>query len=179
MSIGIISILTFICIIDRCIIFKKCNVKWGKSLIPGYNKYILGKLSNKKKIGIVNAILHPIYYIYFIFCFMLELYVIQTYNSQVVVPINSDLDSKVYVSIPDNISNLVLYSKYILLVVALLTMIFWCIMMWNFTKQQKRSPWWILLWFAIPVIPYTVFANSKTIIVDGKKYTMKRVEVDE
>ena len=51
--------------------------------------------------------------------------------------------------------------------------------MWKFTIQQNRNPWWIMLWAIIPVIPYIVFANSSNVVIDGKKYVFKKVEVEE
>ena len=179
MTMEFILLCMFISIIARCILINKHDIKWWKGLIPGYNKYILGKISNKKKLGIINAILHPILFIYFIACFIFEVWIMREYSSQVIIPTNANMDSKVYLSVPDNIANIALYSKYGLILLSIVTMIVWCMMMWEFTKIHKRSPWWILLWFSIPVIPYCAFAMSNEVVIDGKRYKYQKVEINE
>lgn len=180
MSMGFIAMCTFACIIARCIIFKKREINWWKALIPGYNKYIFGNtICNKPKLGLLMSLLQPMLSIIFFLTFSFELWIMKTYTTQVLVPVNANLDSKVYVSMPDNISTLAIVSKYVLIAFALATIIVWCMMMWNFIKIQKRSPWWILLWAVIPVIPYCAFAISNEVVINKKKYILKKVEVNE
>lgn len=179
MSMDFVILCFLISIITRCILLKKHNIKWWKGLVPGYNKYLLGKISNKEKLGKINAILHPFFTIYLFACFVFEMWILQEYSSQVLIPTNVEMDSKIYLSVPDTIANIAIWSKYLLIVVGLVTLVVWCMMMWEFTKIHKRSAWWILLWFSIPAIPYCAFAMSNEVVIDGKRYKYERVEINE
>lgn len=179
MTFEILLILGFINMICRCIIFAKHNIRWWFAMIPGYNKYRIGKMANCKKIGIINAILHPLLIIYFFFCFGLELWIIDNYAVEVQVPTDGVSSSVIQVAVPENIANITIWSKYILIGFIAITVIFWAIMAWKFTMSQNKNPWWIVLWATISTIPYIYFAATKDYIVDGVRYTIKRVEVNE
>lgn len=180
MPIGLLTIFLFICLICRIIIFNKHDISWIKAIIPGVNKYQLGKLGGcKKLICWLNAIIHPLLCIYFFICFCIELWIIQTYSTEATIPYDTNIDSKIYVAVPKNIANIAIWSKYILIAIAIIALISWCIMMWKFTITHKKNTWWILLWAIIPVIPYCYFAASKDVIINGKRYTMKRVEISD
>lgn len=170
-----ILITIIICIVARGFIFSKHDIKPIKTIIPGYNKYLLGKICGKKKLGLLNAILLPICDIWFLFCTGYEQWIMQNYTEYVQVPYDTNINSTFEVVVPKDVANIAIYSKYILLGIAAICMVSWIILMWNFTKASKRSYWWILLWIAIPVIPYCAFAITKDIYIDGKHYTIKKV----
>ena len=180
MPIGILTILLIVCLICRCIIFSKRGIKCRNAFIPGYNKYKLGLAGGCKKwICILNGIIHPILHIFFIVCFYIEFWIIQNYSTEATISQDLSTDSRIYVSVPQNIANIAIWSKYILIAIAVIALILWCVMMWKFTMTNKKSPWWILLWAAIPAIPYCYFAATKDFTVDGKRYKMERVEIQD
>ena len=171
-----ILICFIVCIITKCIIFSKNNIRWWKGLIPAYNIYILGKIGNTKKIKWINAILLPFTYVYFIGCYIFELWIIRNYS--VLVRVNNSggmYSSDVRVEVPTWVANVSLTTKYILIFLALFAVICWCIMMYKFTKYHKKSTWWILAWAIIPAIPYSYFAVVNTIVVDGKLARIEKV----
>lgn len=164
----------------RYIIFKKRDVKRPiTAFIPGINKYKLGKLVGSKKLGILNAIFFILLGITFIGCFGIELYIIQNYVYQITNPIDGVSESTIEALVPKDIANLAIGSKYALIGIAFASIVVWSIMMWKFTIQHGRNPWWIMLWTIIPVIPYVAFAASPVVVIDGKKYTTTRVEISE
>ena len=179
MTIGFILALTFVCIVCRCIIFKKRDIKiiWG--ILPIVNKYKFGRIVGSKLIGILNAIFQTLVFLAFGFAFGLELWIIKNYSQEVKIPVNGTSSSTIQVYVPEDIANIAIWSKYILIGLAVIAIVMWSIMMWKFTIQQNRNPWWIMLWAIIPVIPYIVFANSSNVVIDGKKYVFKKVEVEE
>lgn len=173
MQIGTLFILLFSCLICRCIIFRKQDKKWWTAMIPGYNKLILGKLSNTKVLGILNCIFHVLLHLTFIFCLSYELWVIDKYAQEVQI---SETQSIVQVLVPVYIAKISQIAIYLLIGFMIIACIVWAMMMWKFTLTQKRSPWWILLWVIIPIIPYIYFANTSIIYCNGKKYIYKKVE---
>lgn len=180
MSLGTIMFFQIICLICRCIMFKKRDLTIKKALIPGVNKYWLGKLVKSKKLGIANGIAHTVFWLYFCVCFGIELWIMQNYAAYITVPTNDSAFSQVHVSLPENIANLAIWSKYVLIAVGVVTIILWCMMMWKFTIQHKRNPWWICLWAVIPVIPYIYFASiSDVVSIDGKRYSLQKVEIKQ
>ena len=180
MELGTILISTVICAICRCIMFKKRDIKWYKALIPGVNKYLIGKIAGLKKLAVANGIATTVFWLYFYACFGYELWIIQNYAVGVQTPYDASQGSMIQVAVPKNIANIAIWSKYILIAVALITLILWCMMMWKFTLKHKRSPWWILLWASIPVIPYIYFSCiSDVVSIDGKRYIIKKVEIKD
>ena len=60
--------------------------------------------------------------------------------------------------VPENVANVAIYSKYILLAkVATLSIMLWARLLWKFIIYQKSNYWWIILWVMIPVIPLCIF----------------------
>lgn len=178
MDLGTVMLFQIICLICRCIIFKKRDISIKRALMPAVNKYWLGKLVKSKKLGIMNAIAHTVFWLSFWFCFGLEMWIIQNYAAYIKVPTDNNAFSQIQVSLPPDIANLAVWSKYILIAIGIATIIFWCIMMWKFTIQHKRNPWWICLWTVIPIIPYIYFASiSDVVSIDGKRYSLQKVEI--
>ena len=164
-------ILLIICAVSRCIIFKKRDVKWWKGLIPAYNTYTMGKICDSKKLGLINAIIQTILFIYFFFCFGFELYLISEYAMNV----NLETYQQAYVVVPENIANIAIASKYILVGISAIAFGFWCLMMWQFIKVHKKNAWWIIVWAIIPAIAYAAFAISNDVYINGQLYTSERV----
>ena len=179
MTIGFILALMCICVACRCILLRKYDVKWVWGLVPGLNKYKLGKLTKSNVLSIILCIMSMLTLAVFGFCFGYEIWIIKNYSTQIKIPVNGSNLSKIEVVVPNDVANIAIWSKYILIGVAAVTLIFWCIIMWKFTIQQNRNPWWIMLWAIIPVIPYIVFAASSNVVIDGKKYKLQRVAVEE
>lgn len=178
MQIGTVIICMFISALARCVMFQKRDVKWWKALIPCYNKVILGKMSNSKKIGIINAIMLPVLYIYFLACFGYELWIMENYTQWVRTDPTATNDSLVQVVVPKEVANTAIYSKYVLIGLAAIALICWIIFAIKYVKANKLSYWWMLWWVIVPVVPYCYFAiSNKRIVINGKSYEMKRVEV--
>lgn len=180
MSLGTILLFMLICAICRASMFYKREIKVWHAFIPGLNKYDLGKSVGCRKIAVANAIMHTFYWVYFTFCFGYEIWIMQNYTYEVKVPYNGSVVSTVEVRVPESVANIAVYSKYLLIVIGIATLILWCIMMWKFTMKHKKNPWWIILWAAIPVIPYIYFAIiSDFVSKDGKRYKTQKVEIKE
>lgn len=180
MTIDVLLIVLFICAICKCIMFRKRNIKGFLAFIPAVNKYYLGKLINSKKLGLFNAISHTIFWIVFIFCFSYEFYIIENFADTATISSNYLEQSIISVSVPESVANMAVYSKYVLIVIGIITIIGWAIMMWKFTMQHEKSPWWIIAWVVCPVVAYLYFTALNTFTaIDGKKYTIKKVEVDK
>lgn len=179
MSLGYIILLTTLCMFCRCIIFKKRDINPICGLIPILNKYKLGTLVGSKRLGLITGILISIFHIAFLFAFGLELWIIDNYAYSVKQPYNTTDNSQIEAMVPTSIANLAMFSKYLLIAIATAALIFWCMLMWRFTIQHDKSPWWILLWAAIPAIPYIYFMFSSIVIIDGKKYVIQKVEFDK
>lgn len=173
----IIAIFSIICAICRCVIFKKRDAHWWQGIIPAYCTYKLGKLCDAKKLGLTNAIVQSVLFVFFFFSFGFELYLMSEYT----VNIDAETFSYAYVVVPENVAHIAIASKYILVGLAAIAFGFWCMMMWKFIKVHAKSSWWILPWAIIPVVPYAVFAISNDVYIDGHLYTSKRVlsEVDK
>lgn len=178
MTFDVLLISIVIGAICRCIIFKKRDTKWWLALVPIVSKYKFGELSNSKRLGILNAVASPIFNSLFIFCFGFELWMIQNYSAYIQVPTNIELDSQIIISAPEYISNIAIYSKYVLIAAGIFNWVVWCMMTWKFTMIHKKSPWWILLWATATPIPYIYFAATPSVVINGKLYTTQRVEVE-
>ena len=173
----IVTILVLTSIICKCIVFSKHQIKWYKALIPGYNKYLIGKFIEKKKLGLVNAILIPLTKIYLFLCYGFELWIIDKYAVSVQIPATETTKAmtRIEVYVPKNIADAAIISKYILLGLVFIAIIFWSIMMYKFTRKHNKTGWWIVLWAFVPAIPFLYFAISSTTIVDGKIVKIKKV----
>lgn len=169
-------ILVLICTICKSIIFKKQGIKVIKAFIPCINKYELGMIANTKKLAIANAILGLVFWPYFMVCLGYEIWIMQNYTSN--IRMSETTQSLVEVIVPENIANIAVYSKYALIILAIIIMICWCMMMWKYTMYQHKNPWWIVAWAIAPAIAYIYFAFTTTFVdKNGKKYHMKKVEV--
>lgn len=175
MEIGTILLLTLFCALCRCFIFNRSGIKWWVAFIPGVNKYKIGKLVGSKKLAIYNGISHVVFWLYFTYTFGYELYVLQNYATAV-----SNDGYGVEVTVPAEIANVITYTRYATIALAIFVLVGWCMMMWKFTILHKKSPWWIILWAVCPVIPYIYFnLINDFIAIDGKHYMYKKVDYHE
>lgn len=179
MTLGFILALYAVCTICRAVIFKRRDINPIFAFIPAVNKYKMGKMVGSKKLAKFNMIMHPLLFITFMFCFGYEIWIIKEYSYAIQVPKDGFSDSRIDVLVPDDVALIAVWSKYFLIAVAAITIVVWCMMMWKFTIQHERNPWWIMVWAIIPTIAYIAFAVSSTVVINGKKYTTKRVEVGE
>ncbi len=180
MTIGAVFILTIICAVCRAIMFYKRGIPVKQAFIPGFNKYKLGKSVGCKKLAIANGISHVVFWLYFAFCFGYEIWIMQTYAYAITLPSSEGEFSTVEVQVPTTIGTIAVATKYVLIAFALITLVLWCMMMWQFTMKHKKNPWWIILWAVIPVIPYIYFtAINDFVATDGKRYTVQKVEIKE
>lgn len=174
----LIILLSIICIVCRCVVFERQDIKWWKSFIPAYNKFLIGKIAGAKKVGLVTAIMIPFAKLYLLFCYLFEYYLIQNYATEVKIPYDNTVASQIQVVIPKDkayLANIAIYSKYLLIVIYVVALIMWFILMRRYIKQQKKSTWLLVISVICPVIVFFYFAISKTFMVEDKEYTMKRV----
>ena len=174
----LIILLSTICIVCRCVVFERQEIKWWKSFVPAYNKYLIGKIAGAKKVGIVSAIIIPFAKIFLVLCYLFEYYIIQNFATSVKVPYDNTVASQIQVVIPKDkayLANIAIYSKYLLIVIYVVALIMWFILMRRYIKQQKKSTWLLVISVICPVIVFFYFAISKTFMVEDKEYTMKRV----
>lgn len=170
-----LSIFYLICIIARGMFFHKSKDKWYKTFIPVYNIYTLGKLNNQKKLGLATGIVLTFTNLFFVFCFAYELWILENYTTNIQIPQALQQQGIINVAVPENVANVAIYSKYILLAVATLSIMLWSILLWKFLIYQKSNYWWIILWVMIPVIPYVYFGViRKKIVIDNKMYVFEK-----
>ena len=179
MEIGFVILLLFICVFCRCLIFRKNNIKTIWAILPIVNKYKFGQIVKSKKLGILNAIFSVLTASIFIFCLGYEIWIIKNYSQYAAIPTDGVSSTKIEVLVPQDVANIAIWSKYALIIIVTAYLILWAMMMWRFTIQQDRNPWWILCWTLVPVVAYIAFAISNYVVIDGKKYNLVKEEVKD
>lgn len=170
----ILLILFGVCIVERCFIFFQRDVSFWKALIPGYNKYVLGKLCNCKKLGIATAIFLLLLIGALIGIYNFEVWIVETYASNGVFV--NPATGQLILDVPEHIANWLQVFKYVIIGLAACSITAWSWLMLKFSQMHQKSNWWILLWALCPAIPYTMLAFSKQVAMYGKRYTVKKVE---
>lgn len=159
-------LIMIVALIFRGILFHAREEKWYKTLIPGYNKYILGKLSNSKKLGIASAVLNIITRVYFWIYLSLEIYMIKTYTKSVKV---DNGESVLVLDIPQDWLTWMPILAYILIIIAFVTFVLYIIMMRKFSIINGKSSWWMFVWALCPLFGYIYFSViNKTIYIPNK-----------
>ena len=161
-------IASIICIGARCVIFKQRDVRWWKALIPAYNKYILGKLANQKKLGIFNAIAQPILYSLLFVAYFYELWIMNNFQ------VNLYDANRIIVEIPDSARIIILTLRYSVIILAAITIFVWSFMMYKFSSMHGKSSWWIIMWAICPAVGFSYFALSDDVYIDNKHYRLKK-----
>lgn len=145
-----ISLLLIICTVLRAVIFNQRGEKFWKALIPFYNKYILGKLSDAKKLGIITTIFSGLTYFITIFSYNVELMMLST------IPSGTDI-TKIKEYIPDELMTLNDVTKAMMLIFGVILLFSWSLMMRQFSEKNNANTWWILGWAICPIISYIYF----------------------
>ena len=148
----LILIILITCTILRAVIFNQRGEKPWKAVIPLYNKYILGKLSDTKKLGIITAIFCALTYIILILSYSIELMMLS------LIPSGTEFSNESFSEyIPDTLTNANDASKILLLLVAIIFVFSWSLMMRKFSEKNKANTWWIIGWAISPIICYIYF----------------------
>lgn len=144
-----INVLLGIFIVDtilRGILFNEIGIKWWKAIIPLYNKFVLGKEVEDSSLGLILAILTPIFYTYYIFCLGVEMFILRTYSTQATIGDTTKLE----VLVPKSVATLSLYTKYWLLVFIVGMVALWLGLMYKFSKKYTKK-WSTILWIIPPI----------------------------
>ena len=176
---GALVVFTIISVIARAVLFHRSGIKWWKSFVPIYNKYLLGKMSGHKLIGGLNAFFIPFTYLYFIGYFAISLSIAQQYDPQFKMLADGSYVVSPEVYVPAGLATKMNILNYVFIAVVLMAVILWDIMMWKLTMYEKKNPWWIVAWTICPVFPYVVFALSSVWTVNGETYKLQRVKVED
>lgn len=147
----LLLILVVIYTILRAMIFYKREEKWWKSLIPGYNKYLLAKLCDCKKLGKYLAVISTLTSITFITKYAFELEITSAIYS---FTGNSD---NIYDIISKQILDINEVLFYVLIISGCIYLILWLFIMRRFSEKNNTSTWWVIGWL-VPVIPYFYYA---------------------
>ena len=164
-----IAFILLICIIIfRGLMFNARDEKWYKTLIPGYNKYVIGKLCDCKKLGIAIAVISCLLFVALISYFSIEIYAIRNYATLAKIPENVNEASTVYVTLPAIYLDVLMGIAYASLGIAVIYLVLWTIMTRKFSLKQNKSSWWMFAWIICPLIPYVYFSViNKTVYIPG------------
>ena len=173
-----LTVILITCTILRAFLFNQRGEKPWKALIPLYNKYILGKLSDSKKLGIITTIFCALTYIAALFSYYVELMMLS------LIPSGTDFSTaKVKDYIPDDLVAINDASKIIMLIFAIIFILSWSLMMRQFSEKNNANTWWILGWAICPIISYIyfIFINNYYYTVDKDlvRYEVKMVSEKE
>ena len=156
----------FLCVIMRGIIFQARDEKWYKTLIPFYNKYILGKLCDKKIIGITVAVLSALTICAFIGTAIYEFDCIENYAEYATVTNNGK--TELYVTLPEIQTNILNISSYVTLGIAFIYFAMWTWMMRDFSVKNGKSSWLLFAWAILPFTVYVYFAITPKVYIPDK-----------
>lgn len=148
----ILLMLFVVCMVLRGIIFQNRGEMWIKTLIPCYNKYILGKLSDSKKLGLMVAIANALFYIVTFIKVVLESYIVDAINMYA-----TEITESLSDIVPQNIITANNICEYVVYVSAGIYFILWVTLMRKFSELQQTSTWWMILWGLCPIVPYIYY----------------------
>ena len=174
---GTLLIFLAVCVIARAILFHRSGIKWWKSFVPIYNKYLLGKMTGHKLIGSLNAFFLPFTYIFTLGYYALSLSIVQQYDPQFKIMADGSYTMSDAVMVPESLALKMNILNYVFIAVLLMAIILWDIMMWKLIVYEKKNPWWIVAWTICPVLPYVVFALSTMWTINGETYKLEKVKV--
>lgn len=157
----------FICIIIfRGLLFSARDEKWYKTLIPGYNKYILGKLCDAKKLGVIIGVISVLFVAALIAYASVEIYAIQNYATLAKIPENINEASTIYITLPAMYIDILTGISYGALGLAIIYLTLWIIITRKFSLKQDKTSWWMFGWIICPLIPYVYFSVvDKTVYI--------------
>ena len=147
-----ISLLIIICTILRAVIFNQRGEKAWKSLIPFYNKYVLGKLCDSKKLGIITMVFSCLTYVITMISYSVELMMLS------LIPSDTEFSmTKIKEYIPNNLMTLNDTTKIMMIIFGVVFLFSWSLMMRKFSEKNNANTWWILGWAICPVVSYAYF----------------------
>ena len=151
-------LLTIFCIMFRGIIFKNRDEKWYKTLVPIYNKYIIGKLSDSKKLGAFTGLFNFLTHIMLLVSMGTIMNVYQ--NVEDLQLVYDELGNPAYYTgkFDQSLINLSYVFLYITLGLTIISFLLWVILTYKFSVKQKSSTWWMIIWGFIPTIAYFYYA---------------------
>ena len=140
-------------LIIRGVLFSKREEKWYKTLVPGYNRYTIGKLSDSKLVGLIAGISNALFILIFLIYLSLEAYLLE--NGMLVV----QNDQIVGIAASDTMAFFMNYIlPYAWYAMALIAWLSWVILMRKFSIKQGASSWWMFAWAICPIAGYIYFA---------------------
>lgn len=159
-------ILMLACLMLRGMLFHQREEKWYKTLIPGYNKYVLGKLTENKKLGLVAGISHAMFHILFLVYIVIVLVMMEEGTALIA-------NGEFYVLTNRTLLNVI---QYVWLAFALIAWVTWTWLMRNFSMKQKSSSWWMFMWAICPTLAYIYFVCiRKTVFIPSKGLVEREV----
>ena len=168
----LLSIFSILCVAARCVIFQQRDITWWKAIVPGYNKYLLGKLCKHKKLGVACGFLEVIWY-----CVIAGVYEYEVWLTQRYATGYANNNGQIILAVPEEIRTAFTILRVVVIVTAALYLFVWSVMMWKFSNMHQKSNKWLILWTIVPVIPLCYFALSKRIAMYGEVYDYTRVPV--
>lgn len=168
----LLSIFSILCIAARCVICQQRDITWWKAIVPGYNKYLLGKLCNHKKLGVACGFLEVIWSCVIAGVYVYEVWLYQTYATGY-----ANTNGQIILAVPEDIKSTFIILRILVIVIAASYLFVWSVMMWKFSNMHQKSNKWLILWTVVPVIPLCYFALSKRVAMYGEVYDYTRVPV--
>jgi len=144
--------------IFKAILFSKRHERKIKAFVPIYNKYIIGKLCDKPKLGLATGIFNFLNVALFIAYIILSYFLVLDYS------VYGELyaaSSRIYLSVPDNLIIVYNITRYGWLASASLTFILWAYLMRCFSIKNNKSSWWMFVWAICPIVGYIYFATLR------------------
>lgn len=164
-----------LCIFSRCVILHQRGYKAWQGLIPGYNKYLLGKSCNCKKLGTACAIALPVWWAGIIGLYFYEAWLVQTYVQYMLV---NDTQAQLVLILPENIKTWLFVFRYAMIAVSVVTIVIWSWLMLKFSQSNRNTNWMIIVWAVCPVLAYIYYVFKKEFSIQGKMFTNKKVPVN-
>lgn len=167
----IIFLAMFTCIVVTCVIFQQRDEKWWYALIPGYNKYIFGKLCNQKKVGTVLAVANLLWDILLVYLVYFEYQLSANYYAGMY-----DATTMI-LNVPEEMKIQIDVLRIIIMVIAAVYMATWTYVMYKFSAMHGKSPKWVFGWAIAPVFLLCYFALSNKVAMYGKMYVLEKKEI--
>ena len=104
----LLSIFSILCVAARCVICQQRDIAWWKAIVPGYNKYLLGKLCKHKKLGVACGFLEVIWY-----CVIAGVYVYEVWLYQKYATGYANIDGQIVLAVPEDIKSTFIILKII------------------------------------------------------------------
>lgn len=149
-------IILAICVVLRGILFVQRGEKFLLTIVPWYNKYVIGRLCEQKKLGIATAISSALFYLILFGNTVIEYLIIDSVSG---LTIDTEDPSSINLSeyVPKELLNYNEIIKAAVFISAILYFVLWVILMYKFTVMNDASTWWFIVWGIAPIISYIYF----------------------